>query len=198
MRQSTLEEIGNWWAIRITTDNMTLERTASIFKDNDKYIISQEGDDDTTRLHHHVVLASDESSEDIKSKIRQVYPEAKGNKCIYVKPSRDKRQLAKYTLKEGNYIYKGFSEQFIKEHFRLAVAKTDLKKEITANEEIYILGIITTEQFVERYIDIKVKHDQPLYTNHIVAYVRKMMVRSGNLKSKNYAKDIIYQIEYRN
>lgn len=198
MRQTTLDEQGTWWAIRITVDELTLEKTESIFKEYEKYIISEEGDGENKRLHHHIVLDTQEDSNKIKENIRKVYPNANGNKCIYCKPAKDKRQLAKYTLKEDNYIYKGFTEEFIKEHFKLSVAKTDLKKDIVKLEEDYILDKITTEQFTSRFIDLKVKYDQPLYTNHIVAYIRKMMIRSGNMKSKEYAKHVLFQVEYKN
>lgn len=197
-RQTTLDEIGTWWAIRITVEELELEKTEMIFKHYEKYIISEEGDGEFTRVHHHVILVTEEDSNKIKENIRKVYPKATGNKCIYCRPAKDKRQLAKYTLKEDNYIYKGFSEEFIKIHFKLAVAKTDLKKDLIKIEEDYVLGKVTTEQFTQQYIELKVKYDQPLYTNHVVSYIRKMMVRSGNMTSKLYAKQIISQIEYNN
>lgn len=182
-----IEELESWWAIRITVDELDLNKTYDLFNSYDKFIVSEEGDGDNTRLHHHILLVTTENAEQIKERIRVVYPTAKGNKSIYTRPSRDKRQLAKYTIKEGNYKYKGFSETYIQNTFKCAIAKTDLKKDITKLEDQLILGEIGFTLFLEKYVDLKVKHDQPLYTNHIKAYGMKMAVRSGVMSSRDYS-----------
>lgn len=189
------DNLESWWAIRITTEVLELSKSYAIFDEfSDKFIISQEGGTDSTKLHQHVLLVTDQTDVFIKEQIRLVYPDAKTNKGIYCRPSRDKRQLAKYTVKEGEYLYKGFTTKYISDTFKTSIAKTDLKKEVTNNEDRYILGEITTEQFIEKYIEIKVKHDQNLYMNHIQAYITKLMVRQGSLKSSTLSDLIIHRI----
>lgn len=190
----TLELFEAWWAIRITVEELDLEKTFKLFSYAQKFIVSEEGDGDNTRIHHHILLVTDETSDQIKVRIREVYPTAKGNKSIYTKPSRDKRQLAKYTVKEGNYKYKGFTEKYIQDTFKCSKAKTDLKKDIDKLEEDYILDKIGSLVFLEKYIELKVKHDQPLYTNHIKAYMMKMMIKSHHASSKAYADGMLFQI----
>lgn len=198
MRQLTLpdilENLESWWAIRITVDDLDLEKTYNLFNYSSKFIVSEEGDGDNTRIHQHILLVTDETSDKIKERIREVYPTAKGNKCIYLKPSKDKRQLAKYTVKEGNYKYKGFTEEYILNTFKCSKAKTDLKKDIHKLEDDYVLGNIRSHEFLEKFIELKVKHDQPLYTNHIKAYMMKMMIRSGNATAHNYSEGLLFNI----
>lgn len=194
MTQTLLTDFEAWWAIRLTLDDLDLDKTFDIFGKSDKLIVSQEGDGLNTRIHHHILLVTNDSSDQIKTLIRQTYPEAKGNKCLYCKPSRDKSSLAKYTVKEGMYKYRGFSEKYIKDTFKCSVAKTDLKKDISKLEEQYILGEYDSEIFLQKYIELKVKHDQPLYTAHIKAYMMKMMIRSGNASAKSYGQNIMNEI----
>lgn len=184
-----------WWAVRITVDELTLDKTCSLFDQYSKYIVSEEGDGFNTRIHHHILLVTQENAEDIKKKIRDVYPTATGNKCIYCKPCRDKRKLKKYTLKEGNYKYKGFDSQKISDAFKTSVKKTDLKAEVVFNEDQLILGKITFQKFVEKYVDIKVTHDQPLYQNHIEAYVTKVGIRANVLSKSDYSRNIVNRVQ---
>lgn len=170
---------------------MEIEKTFKHFEKYNKYIISQEGDDLNTRIHQHILLETEELRDDIAKHIRHLYPDAIGNKGIYIRPSRDKMQLAKYTLKEGNYLYKGFSEKFINEKFKCSKAKTDLKKDITALEDKLILREIHIEKFIKEFIELKVKYDQPLYVNHIRAYCLKMAVKSGAYTSDQLAQNVM-------
>lgn len=185
-----------WWAIRLSSfDELDIELTKNMFQPY-AYIISEEGDGVTTKYHQHILLVWDTDTETIRQLIKSVYPNCIGNKCLYIKPSRDKRQLAKYTLKEGKYFYKGFTKQFIDDTFKCAKAKTDLKKEVTTNEDDFILNRIDFPKFIERYIDIKVRHDQPLYINHIEAYCTKMKCKVEPRASRCLAMQICEKINH--
>lgn len=144
-----------------------------------KYIISEEGDGVTTKYHQHIILVCDQDTKFIRNLIKTTYPDCATNKCIYIKLCVTKTGLAKYTLKEGEYIYQGFSKQFIDDTFKCSKPKTDLKKDITENEDNYILDKICDSEFIKRYISLKVRHDQPLYMNHIEAYMRKMACKKS-------------------
>lgn len=191
------ENLEVWWAIRITVDDMDIDITCRIFEYCDKYIVSEEGDGLNTRVHHHVLLVSNEDAESIKKRIKDVYPTAYGNKCLYCRPCRDKRSLKKYTLKEGNFKFKGFDSKKIEDSYKTSVKKTDLKAAVVSNEDSLILGKISFVQFVEKYVDIKVSHDQPLYGNHIEAYATKVGIRAKVLSKRDYAKNLVNRIEDR-
>lgn len=192
--EETLTKLECWWAIRITVDSLELRKTFAIFESFPKVVVSEEGDGMNTRLHHHIILPTNKSSDEIKKLIRVAYPDAIGNKCIYVKPSRDKRSLMKYTLKEGNYLYKGFTDQFIKDSFKCSSSKTDLKKEIDLLEEKVILQKITMLQFIEAYIDLKVKYSQDLRDTNLKPYFKRIMIKSGYMTSKVYAQRLYDQV----
>lgn len=189
--QEMLQNLEQWYAIRLSSfDKLALDTTEKMFESY-KYIISEEGDGVTTKYHQHIILVCEHTTEQIREIIKKSYPDCVGNKCLYIKACKDKKQLAKYTLKEGKYVYKGFDPKFIEDTFKCSKQKTDLKKDITDNEDNLILGRITDVQFVEKYIRIKVAHDQPLYTNHIRAYVLKMLIKADKIGARAYACSII-------
>lgn len=192
--QECLNDLEVWWAIRLSSfDGLSLDATRTMFNDY-KYIISEEGDGITTKYHQHIVLVADTDTEGVRAIIKATYPACQGNKCIYIKACRDKKQLAKYTLKEGSYCYKGFSSQYITDTFKCAIAKTDLKKDMTKNEDDFIIGKIELLQFTETYLTLKVKHDQPLYMNHVQAYITKMACRRNPKLARSLAMDILEKI----
>jgi hypothetical protein len=183
-----------WWAIRLSSfDSLSIETTKRMLEPY-KYIVSEEGDGITTKYHQHIILVYDTDTEGVRKLIKQTYPECQGNKCIYIKASKDKRQLAKYTLKEGLYCYKGFSKEYIEDAFKCSKPKTDLKKDMTENEDKFILGKIELLQFTKNYINLKVKHGQPLYMNHIEAYIRKMACQQDERQQHALALIIVERI----
>lgn len=191
LRQTQIDAIGTWYAIRLSSfDELDINVTKNIF-DFYRYVISEEGDGITTKYHQHIILDCPLSTDEIRSLIKKSYPNCVGNKCIYIKACADKTQLMKYTLKEGKYCYKGFSDKFIEEHFKCSKPKTDLKKEISNNEDNFVLGKIDDIEFVENYLKIKVSHDQPIYLNHIRAYVLKMMLKAGYKKYSSLSRNIL-------
>lgn len=174
-----INEQGIWYNIRLSSfSGLGLETTKAMLLPY-RYILSEEGDDITTKYHQHIILVTDIGIEEIRKIIKKHYPEAIGNKCIYLKPVNEKAACAKYVLKEGSYSYNGFTEEYIETKFKTSRKKTDMKKDVVDNEDAYILGSIDAKEFIERYIVIKSEHDQPLYMNHIEAYVRKIMVRKN-------------------
>lgn len=206
MRQVTITDLlsleGVWWALRLTDDGSVLDmdKTQQITTKYDKWIISEEGDGDHTRLHHHIIISTkqDIKRDTIRQHIKEVYPTLKGNKSIYIQPCKDKKQLTKYTLKEGQYKYNGFSKDFIKNMERCASPKTDLKKNIQDIEDQYILGQLDDKEFLSKYIQLKALHDQPLYLNHIQAYMTKQMTKKNPGLSNLIADTILFRINLEN
>lgn len=186
-----IDSLGAWYAIRLSSfESLTLEKTEEMFKDY-RYVISEEGDGITVKYHQHIILdAGKLTTEDIRKIVKEQYPDCQGNKCIYIRACKDKKQLMKYTLKDGKYVYKGFSPKFIENHFKCSSAKTDLKKDVKDNEDNFILGKIEFNAFIDKYLEIKVAHDQPLYMNHIKAYCLKMYVKSNPQHRSKLSKEI--------
>lgn len=191
-----IEQLGSWYAVRLSSfDSLSWQTTIDMLGDT-KYIISEEGDGISVKYHQHIIWCLEETTEQIRQRIKKVYPECVGNKCLYIRACRDKKQLAKYTLKEGKYAYNQFNHKYIEEMFKTSKPKTDLKKDVTDNEDEFIMGRITLEEFVENYLNLKAKHDQPIYMNHIESYVRKMMIKKNPKYTTTLASKIIEKIQY--
>lgn len=157
-----------------------------------KFIISYECG------HIHVLLVTPhkewiDKSRDTKlhSWVKESFS-VKGNGEYSIKLARNKKQLKKYVLKEGDYEYKGFTEEELKNYQKASNKKglDKISKEIQENEMMYFQGKITIEEFYERYVDIKVSYGQNIYWNHMDAYVQK-------IKFKNNKKLIAYAVNER-
>lgn len=187
-------ELGKWHAIRLSSfKELDIQVTLKMLEPY-RYIVSEEGDGVTTKYHQHIILVSELETEEIRQLIKKFYPGCKGNSCLYIKASKDKTQLAKYTLKEGNYKYKGFSEKYIQDTFKTSSPKTDLKKDVRDLEDKYILDIIDIVKFTEQYLLLKAKHDQPIYMNHVEAYLRKMKLKKEPGYVRHYAAALLDRI----
>lgn len=190
-----INELGEWYAVRLSSfDSLGMEKTTDMLKDY-RYILSEEGDGITTKYHQHIIWVYEGTIEQLRQIIKKTYPECSGNKCLYIKPSRDKKQLAKYTLKEGKYTYKGFDEKYIQEMFKCSKPKTDLKKDIADNEDDYIMDRKDLNQFIESYLLIKATHDQPIYMNHIESYIRKIMIKKNPKYAKGLTKVLLDRLQ---
>lgn len=149
-------------------------------------------------LHGIVMINSrlvdmEEEQINLRKKIKLCYPSAKGNKNLYTAKVRSIKQCFKYTLKEGDFKYKGFVKSYVEEMFLLSVPKDSLADKILENEENLLLKKIDFEQFKMNYIQIKVDHNQNLYVNHIRSYFYRFYVKSGaisTLEFLNYYLDL--------
>lgn len=146
-------------------------------------IVSKEGENDGLHIHG-IVMHSDKKL--IRKSIKKIYPAAIGNKCLYVQKVNTIVQCCKYTLKDGDYIYYGFPDAFIKKMFKLSTPKLDVKKSIKSNEDNLILKLISPQEFAEQYIKLKVDADQGLYSSHIKAYLDKMYIKAGYMTANSY------------
>lgn len=208
------------WAFRISrVEELSLAKTFEFFSHAgyEKIIVSEETSNKGV-LHHHGLLAwlphnhdvivngenvqtksIKTAHKDIVALIKTVYPDAKGNSCIYVRQSVDKAQLLKYTLKEGLFFTKGFSPKYIASALKLTVSKEGMKKSFDENLNRFLLETIDFKTFMSNHITLKVKHKQPLYSNHLMAYFRSVAIRGGALSSVDYAQtfhDKLFSMEY--
>lgn len=196
LKQTKLTDLERYWFIRITLDDINLELIYNMVKDRTKFVISEEGDGINVNVHYHIVLLAlpNETNDMIKKMIKQTFPSVKGNKHLFSKLVTQLKQAIKYTLKEGNYKYKGFTEENIKELFKCSAPKTNLRKDVSDLQDDYMMKRISKEMFLEKYIELKAKHDQPIYPAHIKAYMIKMMIKTGDLKAGSISDTILGDI----
>lgn len=178
------------WAIRIAhVEGLDLDKTLSGFQAYFSKIIISEETSNKGVIHHHGLLANEGTNKDqITKYIRAIYPDAKGNKCMYIRPADNKKQLLKYTVKEGKYRQVGFTNTFIDAALSCSSSKEQMQKEFTNLLEEFQLDQIDFNTYIKKYILLKAKHDQPLYTNHLIAFFRGIM-----LKRKKQIDDTVVQ-----
>lgn len=129
----------------------------------------------------------------VREILKKTYPDATGNKCLYVRESLNKKQLLKYTLKEGLFLQKGFSERFVQAALKLSAVKGDIKTQFTANVDAYKLGQKTFLQFKVDHVNIKIEHNQPLYANHLKSYFMMIGMQKGDISVLEYVETTFEQ-----
>lgn len=179
-------------SFRITFKDLSLETTYNYLINHYPYVlVSEEGL--STKLHHHGIVCmahTDKSIRSVKDTLRQhlktCYKELYGNQSIYIRESENKKQLLKYTLKEGSYLYKGFSSSLIEIYETLSTKKENIKQKIIDNEENLITHSINFEQFGIRYLEIQVTHGNNIYNHQIKAYLNRFQLLSGDISYDEY------------
>lgn len=147
---------------------------------------------DSGKLHFHIIHC-DINKDSVTDRIKQVWPDAKGNKCIYVKKAHSLRQALKYVVKDGDFIYEGLSKEFVEDLFQVSHQKIDIIAEIVKLEEQIILGEIEFIDFIDKYVELKASIG-PIYTQHLVAYFLGISLRTGHTNRRNYSMRIFNTI----
>lgn len=177
--------------------DLSLELTKIMLDKYDYYIVSEEGvKGGTPALHHHFVVIGDIDTKIITADIKRTYPDAVGNKFFSVSVAENPKQLIKYTLKEGKFLYKGFTKEFIEDAHKLSKKKEGMKEQFVKLEEQLMLKKINFKKFVEEYIKLKVQHSQPIYDNHLIAYFKRIALQIGELHYDSYSDSLISRVFY--
>ncbi len=172
--------------IRITDDAVALEATFQLFKEKtDFMIVSQEGGV-TERLHQHILLSSSFFSEkkQIKELILQQYPDAVGNSGHSITKAKNKTVLASYVLKEGRYLSKGFTREFIERAIILSFDQKDYKKKFRELRDSVTAGDITAEEYAVDLWLLKAKTGQPIVLHHFRSHCLSVMTNSMDEQDK--------------
>lgn len=185
-------DVKKFFALRIKhVQSLELQRTLIFFSDKScKYVlVSMEEGKGTEGTHIHGLISGESSTtaQDVRNWIKELYPDAKGNKCLYVSLVKNVKQTTKYTLKEGKFLYKGFNQPFIRTMLACSNKKESIASKITQNEEDLLSNKIHYNQFVTNYLQIKVDHGQNIYNSHIKAYCTRFMLKSGTITYRQYA-----------
>lgn len=184
---------GKAYSIRIARlEEMSVEKTFDGFKDLWTRVIVSDEVSTKGVEHQHVFLHSDKSftKEDVTTQLQAIYPLCKGNKCFSTKVVVHLSKCIQYTVKEGSFKSQGFSAEFIKDASFLSYPKLDVKAKMSELEDEYLLHRINLDEFMMKHINLKVKHGQNLYDNHLVAYMKRMAIRSGDMEVESYCDEI--------
>lgn len=145
----------------------------------DTYIICSE----VTHYHIFVITSThscDFLKEQIKSKLN-----LHGNKGFSCLPSRNKRQLQKYILKDGFFIYKGIDDAVISRLHKSSVKKygEEFETKLGLVEEMYFKGRKDERNFLNfcaNYIMLRAEYGL-VRRNDIGGYVNRMRIKHEGL-----------------
>lgn len=185
---------GTVYAVRLShIDGLNLDQVFNHFSPMvQRLIVSMEGEEgSTTAPHIHMLIKQNGMEKDqIKEELKKLYPTLSGNRQFMIKKADSPSQLLKYTVKEGEFKYKGFTSQFIATATFLSRPKTNMKDEFRKLQDKVRLKQITFSNYILEYIKLKVKHGQTMYTHHIAAHMRQVALEVGEYKYENYAEKI--------
>lgn len=204
--ENYIQTSGVFYHVRLTDPGLTLQRTIDIFDPiSDRIIVSQEGGGDTgTRLHQHILIAFPGETDDpeyvtahktqIKFLIRQVIPGARGNRVFSIKQVRNKKQFCKYIVKDGHYLYKGFSQQFIDQAVVLSFSQDNIKRRLQQNKDRFLLGEINIEEYATQLLLIKGDAEQPIMLHHLKAHLMSMTLKRNPEVASSLARGILDEL----
>lgn len=190
------------WSFRISNvSDLAIDTTFKGFEPWSQRLIVSEETSSKGVLHHHGLVVfrdQEQAKDDISFIIKQIYPDAKGNKSIYIALAQKKNQLLKYTIKEGKYLQMGFSTEFMNAALKLSSSKEGMDKAFINLLDSLKLEQITFKQYIAAYIKLKVEHNQPLYSNHLIAYFRTVLFKVDPDRLESYAERLEEKILFDN
>jgi len=175
-------------SIRLTSPTATFEEIREIFDPiSDKYIIALEN----ANSRHFQCYVNYIQLDDLKnSKLRYLLKSLgyKGNEKLSITKKKSDN-LCSYVLKDGNYIYKGFTDEQIKD-----LVEKSYEKPVSYKKQKQIL--------LQTYLDDKIKQDEliigliQLTTRFEGNYNRTTLIQYVNMaKMKKHPKLILKELE---
>lgn len=163
--------------IRITCDKATKDSLASLITEMcDRYIICEEH---AEHRHFHIYMRYLYQDAPRWDKLRYALKKegyfGKGKLSI---SQRRTSNLESYVVKEGDYIYKGFTPEEITEFAENAYEKPkSYKVQKTEIADAFQKGEITKEQFVTSLIMLMCEFNVEYYRHKLVAYVKTQQMK---------------------
>jgi hypothetical protein len=151
-----------------------------------KYILCDE------LTHYHCYAVTQKLKKEIVVAIKSEL-KLKGNADFSVIKVKNKNQMKKYIMKDGNFIYKNFDEKEINILRKLSFKKgiDKLQTELEKYEQQLYEKEITFTRFAELYIKLKIDYNQNIYGNHIKAYLTKIKMKNDPTYIKEYVSELM-------
>lgn len=182
------------WSIRITTMKYQFDDIKSVFDPIcSKYIIALENESSNRHFQCYIKLIKEDDAKGnaIRYAVKKWDPTMKGNQHISITKMK-KETLMVYVTKDGNYIYKGFTEEDIK-----TLAGQSYKKKKTFMQEskdlenAYLAGEIRLKDISRRYIDIHIRHCVNFNKFKIESYMTRLLAT----KDSDYAEHLAVKVD---
>lgn len=186
-------------ASKITREQYPANELRKYLKEYPYYVVAYEEGKDGNNPHVQGLLGYSELKKeisDISNEIQELFKKPnKHNAHMFIQLVSDRKSAIKYTLKEGDFIYKGFSKRLIEDLKKCSYKKEKLKQSLIENEDKLITKKINFNEFQDRYVEIHKEFNKPLNRNRTQDKYNLMMLRAGILSPTQY-NDKFHQ-EYR-
>lgn len=177
-------------ASKISRDQYPANELRKYFKVFPYYLIAYEEGREGDNPHVQGVLGYEESEkslEDLSDDIKELFKKPnKHNAHMYCQFVSDRKSAIKYNLKEGDYIYKGFSKGMIEDFKKCAYKKEKLRQKLVENEDNLLTKKIDFNTFQDRYIQIHADYNKPINRNKTNDKYNLMMLRAGVMTARQY------------
>lgn len=181
-------------SIRITCDTITKAELAELIDPLcDRYIISEET---AANRHFHIYLRYLYEDAPRYSKLRYIFTKAgyKGNEKISITKQKTEN-LQSYVVKDGDYIYKGYTEDEIEEIRNKSYKKPKGYKQEKADiANAFVNGEINTEEMYEQLILLACKWNIEFYEHKTIAFMRTQIFK----RDPNSIKKFIFDSRIKN
>lgn len=195
------ETIERQFHTRVTLDQDLYEVYSRI--DLEKFIISKE---EANNPHFHItyhmevpVTSKRLEKEYIKIYWQKVFKTLLvGNKLIATSQIQNMEQSIKYTLKDGNYKYKGYTEEYIQQMFKKSYKKTKNKDNVLKEMKIkiseeYLEGRLSFHELKQKTLELYTEYRKPIYMAHLTAHFRSLLFQRNDVIGGLTYQEIIHQ-----
>lgn len=164
---------------RLTIDKSKEEILSFLDKHYTQLIVSQEC---ATRPHFHILITYlDSNVKNAQQNLRNLLKnewQVKGNTEFAITETRKGtlNRLGAYTVKEGNYVSKGFTEEILKGFHAVSYkkyTKKEFQESLNLINEDFLMNANDTniKEYIKKYVELKVAYNQNLNINTIVNYI---------------------------
>lgn len=141
-----------------------------------KIIVAEEMSRNQTK-HFHVMLETSAEmgtrNQNLRKFVNQLYGD--GNEHYSISPNvleGTEKRVAAYTIKDGNYVQRGYTDEELKIFHRLSTKKWGdgkFKEDYNQIVEKYLTDDTQpTSEFIKSFLDLKVKYNQNINMNNIM------------------------------
>lgn len=185
--------------IRLDTDAPVAAVETYVKKLSNKYIIAHET---TGKQHYHIHMQYElpKSTPHYCRKLSQQFAQEfdirdpKGKSC-----SIDKGRSANYTLKDGNYVYSGYTDEEIEKLRKESYTKgkDTYRKEEIQIESRFLSRELTSDEYVKQIVRLKIKFDKNIYITHMKARLLTLTLkRDSDDYLNNFSKYIHNEVQF--
>lgn len=191
--------------LRITIPTTKEELLATLLKKYQKVIVSEELSTNEV-LHFHCLITTTETDvvnarQNLKNFLKKEDPNIYGNKSYSSKRVEEgtEKRVAAYTLKDGKYVFAGYSNEEIDKLVRLSYKKfrkEDIKFQIEKIETEYFTGNIGEGMFIDKYMDIRDSYKHKVNYNQVKNYISNVFRLNNPKMNRKFRQQLFEECSF--